>query len=225
MYSEIDRNKDGNIASEYPAWSHMRQVDILEQEIRELGGSIKSGRFSSEEVHEMRAKKANLESRHDTIMGSKPKPNDSERNTLWKLYKSFGSKIQNTLYTRSDMKYGLASAHEEARRMKRPCITLDPEEFGIALTCNVTPDTNRMVSRDQATKVFKLLGKILGEPSNVEVLRRDTKKEAFIPHEIAPPKPVQSAPVLDLDTSTEETGASIPQTKSGKPDKRYKKKV
>lgn len=216
VFGSVDRNRDNEIASEWPAWAQERNVDNLKEEINQIEAGIRSGRFTPDEIHEARQNKANKESRLDSIMKSKPRPSHEEKNMLWKLYKSFGEKISESMFTRSDMNFGLAPAHEEAKRMKRPCITLDADECKIALSCNVIPDKKRMVSRDKASKVFKLLGKILGEPANVEHLRRDQRTERVVPVDISTPKPV--APVHLEGTS------QVPLNKSGKPDKRYKNK-
>lgn len=217
MFGNIDRTRDGAVASEYPAWAQVQQMDAFKEHIDQLERGINSGRFSRDEIHNVKAEKAKLESRLDDMMKSKPRPSDSERNMLYKHYKAFGAKIQASMFTRSDMKNGLASPREEAKRMKKPCIALEPDELGIAKSCNVQGDKKNMVSRDAATKVFKLLGKILDEPANVEVLRLDKKTETHIPMEIATPKPV--APEHLTDT----TQAPVKLNKDGTPDKRHKK--
>lgn len=219
MFGAVDKNKDNKIASEFPAWYQERQMENLQEHIDQIDRGIRSGRFSSDEIHEHKAEKARLEARMDSILKSRPNPSDSERDTLRKYYKSFGSKIQAALFTRSEMQLGLASAHEEAKRMKKPCISLTPEECSIAISCNVMPDKNKMVSRDGAAKVFKLLGRILGEPANVEHLRLDKKTDTHIPMEVAAPKPVA---VEHLAGTSQEQPTTVKLTKSGKPDKRYK---
>jgi hypothetical protein len=218
MFGNIDRTRDGVVASEYPAWAQVQQMDAFKEHIDQLERGIKSGRFSNDEIHNVRAEKAKLESRLDDMMKSKPKPGESERAMLYKHYRSLGTKIQASMFTRSDMKNGLASPREEAKRMKKPCIILEPDECGIALACNVKADGKKMVSRDAAAKVFKLLGKILGEPANIEVLRLDKKTETHIPMEIAAPAPV-AAQHLE-GTSQEE----VKLNKDGTPDKRFVKK-
>jgi hypothetical protein len=214
VFGSVDKNRDNKIASEWPAWMQERNVDNLKEEINQIEVGIRSGRFNPDEVHEARQDKANKEAKLEAIMKSKPNPDVAEKDMLYKYYRSFGAKISESMFTRSDMNYGLAPAHEEAKRMKLPCITLDPNECEIALSCNVTPNKKRMVSRDQASKVFKLLGKILDEPANVEHLRQDKKTENVMVREVAAPKPV--APEHLEGTS------QAPTTKSGKPDKRFK---
>jgi hypothetical protein len=214
VFGDIDRNRDGKVASEFPAWSQLTQVDNLKEEINQIDVGIRSGRFATDEIYKAKMDKAKKESNLEAIMKSKPRPSDSEKNILYKHYNAFGEKISASLYTRSDMALGLAPAHEEAKRMKLPTIALTPDECAMAISCNVTPDKKRMVSRDQATKVFKLLGKILDEPANVEHLRLDKRTETHIPMEIAAPRPVAAQHL-------EET-SQAPATKSGKPDKRYK---
>lgn len=215
MFGKIDRTREGAVASEYPAWYQVQQMDAFKEHIDQLERGIKSGRFSNDEIHNVKAEKAKLEKRLDDMMKSKPRPSDSERNMLYKHYHNFGKKIQASMFTRSDMKNGLASPREEARRMKKPCIVLDPDECGIAKVCDVVADKKRMVSRDGASKVFKLLGKILDEPANIEVLRLDKKTETHIPMEIAAPRPV--APQHLEDTSQ----APVKLNRDGTPDKRY----
>lgn len=215
VFGNIDRTRDGAVASEYPAWAQVQQMDAFKEHIDQLERGIKSGRFSNDEIHNVKAEKAKLEGRLDSMMKSKPRPSDSEKNMLYKHYRAFGAKIQASMFTRTDMMNGLASPREEAKRMKKPCITLEPDELGIAKSCNVQADKKNMVSRDAATKVFKLLGKILDEPANVEVLRLDKKTETHIPMEIAAPKPVAAQHL--------ENTSQAPATKSGKPDKRFKK--
>lgn len=218
VFGDIDRNKEGRVASEFPAWSQLTQVDNLREEINQIDVGIRSGRFATDEIYKAKIDKANKESKLDAIMKSKPKPNDSERNMLYKHYRAFGSKISESLYTRSDMALGLAPAHEEAKRMKLPCIELTPDECAMAKSCDVTPDKKRMVSRDQATKVFKLLGKILDEPANVEHLRLDRRVETHIPMEIAAPKPIAAQ---HLEGTSQ---APVKLNKDGTPDKRYQNK-
>jgi hypothetical protein len=221
VFGDVDRNKDGKVASEFPAWSQMTHVDNLREEINQIDVGIRSGRFATEEIYKAKMEKADKENKMDAIMKSKPKPNDSERNMLYKHYRAFGEKISAALYTRSDMALGLAPAHEEAKRMKLPCIVLTPDECAMAISCDVTPDKKRMVSRDHATKVFKLLGKILDEPANVEHLRLDKRVETHIPMEVAAPKPV--AP-QHLEGTSQEAAKPVKLNKDGTPDKRYQNK-
>lgn len=218
MFGDVDRTREGDVASEYPAWYQTQQMDAFKEHIDQIERGLKSGRFSNDEIHEKKAEKAKLETRLDSMMKSKPKLSDKEKDTLYKHYRSLGEKIQSSMFTRTDMKNGLASPREEARRMKKPCITLDPDECAIAKVCNVKTDKKRMVSRDAATKVFKLLGKILDEPANVEHLRLDKKTETHIPIEIAAPSPVAAQ---HLEGTSH---APVKLNKDGKPDKRFVKK-
>ena len=71
------------------------------------------------------------------------------------------------------MRKGLADAREEMKRMTEPCIEVRGDAMNIAKACNVKI-TKGKVSRDGAAKVWKILGKALGDsPTNIEHLRRD----------------------------------------------------
>jgi hypothetical protein len=57
-------------------------------------------------------------------------------------------------------------------RMTEPCIEVKGDAAQIAKACNVRM-TKGKVSRDGAAKIWKILGKAIGERTNTENLRRD----------------------------------------------------
>jgi len=177
VFGEVDKNSKGGNASEYPAWYFDRHIDELKESIASLKRSLDMGLIPADKVPVQRQDMANKQEKLDTILKSKPKPSDAERDKLWKLYKSLGEKISESMYTRSEMHMGIVDAHTEASRMTQPCITLNPEEASIAKSCGIKMGQDRKVSRNQAAKPFKILGKLLNEPSNIEVLRRDKVAE------------------------------------------------
>jgi len=70
------------------------------------------------------------------------------------------------------MKKGLVSAQEEARRIMKPCIDLSNECKELLPKMNITPRQGKL-SRNEAAKAFKIIGKLLGKQTNIEYLRRD----------------------------------------------------
>ena len=56
--------------------------------------------------------------------------------------------------------------------MKDPCIKLDDKELEYALGARVQISSDKKVSRDAASKIYKIVVRILDEDSNVESLRR-----------------------------------------------------
>jgi hypothetical protein len=78
-------------------------------------------------------------------------------------------RLKEALPSREELRQGWVDPHEEARRMVKPCIEgIDPE---LATACGVKM-TGKKVSRDGATKIWKIMGRLLGEHVNIERLRR-----------------------------------------------------
>jgi hypothetical protein len=67
------------------------------------------------------------------------------------------------MFTASDMMRGTADAHVEAERMVKPCVKIQSEyEAGLAKACGMNIE-NGKVSRNDAARIWKIQGKLLGE--------------------------------------------------------------
>lgn len=172
FFGEVDRNEKGQISSQFPAWYFEAHVDELKESIARKERSLQRGDIPPDAIPTTKAELAQETVRLDEIMKSKPNVSDTERNLIWKHYKALGKKISDTMFTRSDMMFGTASAHEEAKRMTQPIIELDKDQLALADAIGVKAEDSK-VSRNNAAKIFKMLGKLLGEPTNIEVLRKD----------------------------------------------------
>jgi len=167
---------DGKIGSEYPAWYHDGLVDDLREEV---GKSERSMKYMDEHdildyttrarlTKQIKAKKKRIEE----IEASRPKLRGKDKDDLYRVYQELGDQVKEGLFTRSEMKLGSVSGQEEASRMIDPKIRLRMEpELAKSLNLNITSDG--MISRSQAAKGWKILGSLLGEPTNVENLRSD----------------------------------------------------
>lgn len=169
FFGEIDKNKHGNIASDYPAWMHETGIDDMREEINREERTEKMG-FAApadpERAMRLKAKKKRLEA----IESSKPKLSDKDKDEIAKYRTKLGERIGETMFTRSEMMTGRGiSAHEEAKRMSEPGISLNPK---YAKMCNARTSGGK-ASRDNAVRVWKILGAAIGEPTNTEGLRRD----------------------------------------------------
>ena len=167
-FSEDDITKDGRIVSQYPAWWFQNHMEDLEEEIRhdeyvidrELIEPAKRYDFKQA----LKAKKEKL----DRIRESTPKLNERQRQKIDGYYHELSQNIKESMFTYTQMQRGTADAHEEARRMSMPCIKIPAD---IAKVCNIKLQ-NGMGSRNQATKAWKIMGRILGRETNQEVLRK-----------------------------------------------------
>jgi hypothetical protein len=180
FYGEVDKNEKGTNSSEYPAWYLETHLDELNESMSRRERGIKRGDIPVDSIPYERQELAKEKARFDSIMNSKPKLGDKEKDFLNKNYKDLSRKIQASMFTRSDMMFGTASAHEEARRMVEPVIELTKEQLELAVDIEVKV-VGEKTSRNGASKLFKLIGKLLGEPTNIEWLRKDKVTSAGRP--------------------------------------------
>lgn len=180
FFSTIDRKRgeaDGIITSEYPAWMHDYQIEELKEEIssteRNIARYRKEGIFDSEQIFrqtkELDRKRAKLK----LINESKPVLRAKDLDLIARSYKNLGNEIRQGLFTKSEMHLGSADPHEEADRMTNPIIDVNKcLSVDLAESLNIKVE-NGKISRTGAEKAWKILGHLLGEPTNTETLRKD----------------------------------------------------
>src|SRR3990172_5513817 len=175
FFGKVDRNRDGRIVSEYPAGYFKAHKEELEESIARKERELARGTIAPTEVMYAQQELAREKKRLDEIEKSTPKLTDIQKDELTQAREGLGMKIKDSMFTRSDMMLGLASAHEEASRMADPCILLTKEEQVYADACGIRVDDGR-VSRNNASRIYKIISQRIGEPSNVEALRKDRVK-------------------------------------------------
>lgn len=177
FYGKCDRNKYGKIASVKPAWTMDTHIEELRERIDSKKRALERGEIPPDSIMQAKEEIAKEEGKLSSILESKPNFTGGDKDKIWKIYKDIGNDIRNAMFTRSDMKMGFASPHEEARRMKdNGLISVSREVADICQENNIKVRETKnglAVSRDGATQLWKLSGYALGEPTNVEVLRRD----------------------------------------------------
>jgi hypothetical protein len=173
VFGDVDRTDKGKIKSEFPAWYYPQQIDELKESIRHKERLIEQDMVPASEKQITKSRLAQEKERLTKIEEHMPKLTATEQDSVHKMTKELGNKIGISMFSRSEMERGTADAHEEARRMSEPCIEIKTEaEVELAKECNISIK-NGKVSRDEASKMWKLSRRMLGEMSNVEILRRD----------------------------------------------------
>ena len=176
FFGAIDRTKDGRISSQVPAWSMATHIDELNENIASRERNLERGMIPYDAVHQVKEELKVDKEKLDKILSSKPKLTDVEQDEVYKVYKSFSKDIKDMMFSRSEEKKGLASPHEEARRMIDPIIKVNEKTAQLCKDNGVKVTETReglKVSRNGATKVWKIIGRYLGENSNAEYLRKD----------------------------------------------------
>ena len=173
LYGEVDRNKKGLVASEWPAFYNRNHVEDLEETVREMKIRLDMGMVPNDSIPEHKQNILDLEGKLGKIKDSFPNLSEPERESLAKVRKWLGVQITNWMFSKDDMMTGDADPHEEARRMSEPLIKIENQEISDVLKmCNVDNFWGKgMITRSQAEKAWKLASKVLGEPTNTETLR------------------------------------------------------
>ena len=172
------RHADGKITSEYPAWYFVAQTEDLTEEIEHKTRSIKMGLIPPSELpyaqEELRKQETMLER-----IKSKPELKGKDKDDAAKIYKHLSEQIGDTMFSRSEMKKGLVDAHEEVRRMTDPIINVRGQTKILA-NMGINAKGGK-ISRNEASKAFKIIGRVLGEATNIEYLRKDFNHGTFHP--------------------------------------------
>ena len=175
FFGEADLNDQGGIKSEMPAWYFERHIDFMENNISRKQKMLDRGGIASDQVPRVREEIKAEKKKMKSIQDSRPVLTDTQQNRCYKAYENLARQIKETMPTRKESKDGLVDPYSEMHRMKDKHITVDPT---IASACGVRPDHGK-ISGDEANKCYQILGKILGENTNAERLRRDGNTEAY----------------------------------------------
>ncbi len=169
VFSEVDLNQYGRIGSYMPAWAYTQLIDDLKNEINNMELQVRVSNISAERLSELEKSITNKKERLYEIEEGKPK---IDKDKIDELQNTLGEKIADSMFSRTDMMRGIADAHEEARRMTEKCIKLSDTEAKFAKACNIPVSKDKTISRNHASKAWKIARRYLGENSNIELLRR-----------------------------------------------------
>ncbi len=171
FFGEVDINKHGRHASEYPSWYNAQHVDELKESIDSMERALARGQVPAESREEARLQLAREKDKLQKILMSKPKHSGPQTDALAKAYRQLGSEIKSALFNYSEMEKGTADAHEEMHRMVDPVITVPTVAKQFLSQMGITM-TDGKISRNAASKAYKILGRLLDENTNVETLRK-----------------------------------------------------
>jgi len=174
IFGPADRDRDGNIVSTYPAFYTRAQLEDLQESVASKKRALEHGWVPEGAVMSHKELLRREEKKLSEIESSIPVLNESDRDRLNNMYKWLSGQIKPLLFTRSEMQRS-DLGHEEARRMITPCIKIEnDEQAAILKACGVDRFHGAgLITREQAIKAWKIIGRLLDKPSNVEYLRKD----------------------------------------------------
>jgi hypothetical protein len=172
IFGSADLSEKGKVKSQYPSWYFDHLKDELQNDISRIETDLKFDRIPKSEVAITQERLAQKKEKQKELDRSCVELKGKKKDQVAGVYSELGEKISEQMFSRSDMKKGLADAREEMKRMTEPSIEVKGDAYKLAQACNVRV-TKGKVTRDGAGKIWKILGKALGNHSNVEHLRKD----------------------------------------------------
>ena len=184
FFGAVDRKgkkKDGAIASPLPCWYFPRKVEELEHEVQKKKRDLATGMLHPTAVPQARFELEQGEKRLAEIRKAHVKLTGKEKDEAKLIYDDMAKQIGDSMFTMYETKKGLADPHEEVRRMKEPIISIASKHKQLMKNLNVR-EVNGKISRDDASRVYKILGKSLGENTNTERLRKEGVHPSYQGH-------------------------------------------
>ena len=155
------------------------QLDDLREGIASKERAIARGDIDASAKPHMMQDIAKEQQRLDEILESRPVVNDKQKDELSKVHKSLGKLIGDSMFSRDDMRSGRANAHEEFKINTQPSIKVDAYVARLASDngMKVTETKDGLhLTRNDASRVWKMAGHTIGEHTNTEYLRKDKRK-------------------------------------------------
>lgn len=175
FFGEVDKNSKGEISSEMPSWFHDQHLDYLEEGVAKKKRQILRDEIPQETIHTVKNEIKKQEKKIKQIKVSIPKLIGGQKDKVAKAYHELKNIISDDMPTEYENKKGTVKPQEELKRWKIPHIKIDPE---LAKACNVKT-TNGKVTGDGAAKMYRLMGKRLGENYDIERIRRPGHNESY----------------------------------------------
>jgi hypothetical protein len=173
IFGSVDLSDKGKVMSTYPSYYFDHMKDALREEITVTENQLSMDLVPHTEVGVTRERLSQKKAKLKEIENSIPQLRGKDKDRIAKAYDELGTEIKERLPSRSDMMKRLADPHREVKMMTEPQIKLRGDQLQLARACNVKVHKDGMVTRTGAEKVWKIAGKILGEATNTEHLRRD----------------------------------------------------
>lgn len=176
FFGAVDRKADGTIGSDMPAYyfdAPRGAMAMLEEEVNSGEREIEKGAIPADHLLRLKADIKEKKKKLEAIQQSKPVLSGPEIDKVKGWHKDLGEKISSAMYTYKEDNRRIASPQEEVRRMTQPCIEVPKE---LVRACGMDAGRgggNTKVNRNIAEKMWKIAGKNLDEPTNVEALRRE----------------------------------------------------
>ena len=169
FFGEFEKHPKGGYRSEYPAWMHQKLLTDMKDELKQKQ-KVLDMRVPLANEGELREQIREMKARIDDIESSRPKLTAKSKDELMKVSEELEGQIKETLFTRDEMKLGLADAHRELERSMKKAI---PIRADLAEAVGVKLEKGKG-SREDAIKAWRMIRRAVDPDlhTNPEFLRK-----------------------------------------------------
>lgn len=172
LWPQEDRQQ-GRVGSAMPAWYFGGHISEEERMIDSQEATLRHGLVRRENEYSVRKQTEAEREKLDKIKRTFPRPEGAQKDHLRQIHLELGERIAESMFAYTDMMKGTATPHDELGRAKNPVLTISRPVARWIMYCNgrVVDGSPYKTSRDDATRAWKIAGKILGENTYSEILR------------------------------------------------------
>ena len=173
FFGEFEKHPKGGFRSEYPAWMHTKLLSDMKDELKQKQ-KVLDMRVPVANEGELREQIREMKARIDEIESSKPKLSPKMKDEMLRVSEELEEHIKGTLFSRDEMRLGLADAHRELERSMKKHI---PIRADLAEAAGVKLEKGKFGSREDAVKVWRLTRRAVDSDlhTNPEYLRRESR--------------------------------------------------
>lgn len=175
FFGAVDKTRDGKISSVMPGWFFDVHLEKLEESISRKKRQIDRGQIPHDNIFMIKNDIKREEDKIKTILASKPKLTGKIKDTVYQEYRSIEQQLIEAMPSHRENQMGFVNPRDEMMKDTTPGIKISSE---MAASIGVTPVGGK-ISRKQASKFYKIAGKLLGENTNLEKIRREGQSESY----------------------------------------------
>jgi len=175
FFGDIDKDNTGKVTSQTPAWFMDIHLEYLEEDTNKKRRQVERGEIPPEHLYMINNEIKNQQGKIDDIKAGRPKLIGGQKDMIAKQYHELQNLIADSLPTRRDDRRGYVNPRDELKRAKDKHIQVKPE---LAEACNMKHNGGK-ISGDDANRMYRMMGRVLGENENVERIRKEGKSESY----------------------------------------------
>ncbi len=231
LWDDVDKEQKAHglvLTSELPSRYFRSLIDDEEREVKEMRHNLDTNQIHPNRVTMVRADIIKREARLAQLREARAGLTPEQIDKIKKVYDDLSNLIAQTMPTYSEMHKGTADAAKESILMTDQVVAIPhrPSALFVKACCGDQKVGMRngtfYASRNSLSKAWKIAGFELGEPTNVEVLRKYEYDSPVrhTPIVISPENPIEARiePPPEKVTADPEVTENVPERTTLKPE-------